>query len=276
MKLKEYPSSLWRSWQLKRLPISSLLADHKEDDNEVIISLTSIPSRFGTIPLVLRSLLSQSTRPAKVVLCLHESAKSQIPKSLKQFESERFEIAYASWDSSHLKLVRTRELYPEATIVTCDDDLMYAEDWLQRLLDEHKQHPTEIIAHQARRVRYNADGELLPYKQWSSEVEGQSHDDTLALGYGGVLYPAHCLSEEFNDVELFSELTPKADDLWFKAMSFRQGSKVRRSAQPLPKPQPIAFSQRVALKKSNIRRDFNREQWLRLEQHFNFNFAPKG
>lgn len=64
MKLKELPGSLWMAWKLKRLPRDQLI-NEQHATIPVIISLTSIPSRLDTLHLVIRSLLTQTSRAEK-------------------------------------------------------------------------------------------------------------------------------------------------------------------------------------------------------------------
>jgi hypothetical protein len=47
-------------------------------------------------------------------------------------------------------------------------------------------------------------------------------------GTGGVLYPPGCLHEEVHNIDAMLELCPKADDVWFKAMSVLKGVPVRK------------------------------------------------
>ncbi len=90
----------------------------------------------------------------------------------------------------------------------------------------------------------------------------------LAIGGKGVLYPPYALDERYDKVDLFLELAPKADDLWFKAMELLQGTPVRLSRRPVPEPIPIARTQKVSLKKENIGGDKNKKQWQALEAYF--------
>jgi hypothetical protein len=118
---------------------------------------------------------------------------------------------------------------------------------------------------------YGELGELKSYKDWCSEEIGSGSLTTVAIGYGGVVYPSGCLHPDVLARELYDWLAPRADDLWFKAMSLRQGTLTRRSTRPLPKPLPVVGSQKVSLKKHNIGQDGNRTQWQSLCNHFQLN-----
>lgn len=270
MKLKELPVSWWAARKLARLTADELL-NAKAPCLPLIVSLTSIPSRLGIIHLTIRSLLVQSHRAEKIILWLHESLRDELPQSLCELEGAVFEVRYVNLTCSHRKLIHSLELYPEKIIVTCDDDLMYDPTWLHRLYQSHTQHPQDIIAHECRLITFMAPGQPAPYSEWKTEARTDITAPWLMpIGYGGVLYPPHCLYGDVQKRELFLYLTPKADDLWFKAMSYLAGTNTRRSANPGKKPIPIIASQKDSLKKTNVRQDGNYQQWLALCEHYGF------
>jgi hypothetical protein len=268
VKLKEY----WPSWRearrLTRLPLADL---HAPRDNAlpVIVSLTSIPSRLHVLHITVRSLLNQTQTPSKILLWLQHSLAQSLPSALSELQSDVFEIRYVDLTCSHRKLIHTLAAFPEHTVVTCDDDLMYAPDWLAQLYAQHLQHPEAIVANECRQITRDEQGDLLPYKQWPRLVHGASSDrPLLPIGYAGVLYPPRALDERVGDVDLFMRLAPKADDLWFRTMAHLRGTSVRHSNRPYPKAQPIIGSQQVSLLKTNVRQDGNRLQWQALCDYF--------
>jgi hypothetical protein len=268
VKLKEY----WPSWhEARRLRALALgpLCTQRSDALPLTVSLTSIPSRLHVLPLTVRSLLSQ-TRPArKVRLWLHRSLANALPQALTQLRSDVFEIHWVDLTCSHRKLIHNLAAFPLETVVTCDDDLMYAPDWLAHLHAQHLQQPGTIVANECRQISRNAAGDLLPYKQWPRLAYGaRSEQPLLPIGYAGVLYPPDSLDERVHDVDLFMRLAPKADDLWFRAMAYLKGCPVGHSQQAYPPAQPIIGSQKVSLLKTNVRQDGNRLQWQALCEHF--------
>lgn len=268
MKLKELPGSLWTSWKLKGLPTKALISP-QASTIPVIVSLTSIPSRLDTLYLVIRSLLTQTQRPEKILLWLHNDLQSKIPSSLSMLVGDIFEIHYVDMTCSHRKLVHSLELYPHKIIVTCDDDLMYSPSWLQRLYQDHLIYPDRVIAHECREIAYDTEGKLLNYDQWKTQtMPGVTSPWMMPIGYGGVLYPPSVLHADVARAELYLALAPRADDLWFKAMSHLNGTMTQRSQQPGQKPIPIAGSQKVSLKHTNVRANGNYEQWQAICDHY--------
>jgi hypothetical protein len=269
MKLKEFPRSWLRARRLAHTQLGEI-ALMQQPIVPVIVSLTSIPSRLATIHLTIRSLLLQFHRPEKIILWLHHDLQNILPKTLTELIGSVFEIRYVELTCSHRKLIHTLVDYPESVVVTCDDDLMYDATWLKRLYDDHVMFPRDIIAHECRLVNFVA-GEPAAYEEWKTQTRTNfSAPWLMPIGYGGVLYPPHCLYSDVQNRELFLRLTPRADDLWFKAMSYLAGTQTRRSACPGEKPMPIIGSQKISLKKTNVKKNGNYEQWLAVCQHYGF------
>jgi hypothetical protein len=267
MKLKEIPISIYNSAKLLALSSKSMITKPKKEI-PVIISLTSIPSRLGTLHLTIRSLLNQNVRPKKIILWLHHSLKNDLPTKLASLENGLFEILYSDLTCSHRKLIHSLELFPNDIIVTCDDDMMYRPNWLQLLYQEHRLHPEKIIANQTRYIRYTQEGELLPYKLWVYDANLNFNEAAvIPIGAEGVLYPPNKLSKKVTDSRLFLDLAPKADDLWFKAMAILNGTIAILANERARTPIPIIGSQKQSLKKSNIGDDKNRAQWLALTKY---------
>jgi len=268
MKLKELPGSLWTTWKLKCLS-KTQLQNRAQPQIPVIVTLTSIPSRLINLHLVIRSLLVQTCRPEKILLWLYKDLASQIPKSLSDLVGETFEIHYGDMTCSHRKLVHTLEMFPNKVLVTCDDDLMYNRSWLERLYQDHLLFPNRIIAHECREIAYSENGQLLDYKEWKTQTTaGVTAKWMMPIGYGGVLYPPGCLHKDVTRSDIYLDLAPYADDLWFKAMSHLQGTITQRSKYPGQKPTPIAGSQKVSLKHTNVRGNGNYQQWQAICNHY--------
>lgn len=269
MKLKEYPRSLLTAYKLLTLPPERL--DAMQKPLPIIVSLTSIPSRLSTVHLTIRSLLAQSHKPERIVLWLNESLRNQIPKALARLEGALFQIRYADLECSHRKLVHARSAFPGELVVTCDDDVMYDRHWLVNLYRDHVRYPQSIIAHECRRIQSDASGAPLPYKLWPVEHQpGACGRQLLPVGYGGVLYPPASLHADVDNADLYLKLAPRADDLWFKAMSHLAGTQTRRASEPSHKPIPVIRSQRDSLQRSNVKQDANRVQWHAICEHYNF------
>jgi len=268
VKLKELPKSFFRAFILRRK--STVDVSGRKATVPCVISLTSIPSRLQTVDLVIRSLLRQSCLAEKIILWLNLSLEGQLPRQLAELQSDRFEIRFRDGASSHRKLVFSLLELSNKTLVTCDDDLMYDQTWLERLYADHQLYPQAIIAHECRSITV-LNKKLLDYQQWPTVRRNNfSHPSLLPIGYGGVLYPNGALYDDVTNQDLYMRLAPKADDLWFKAMGYLKGTMVRRSSDSGRKPLPIIGAKGSSLAKTNILQDGNRIQWQAICDHYSF------
>lgn len=271
MKTKVFLRSIYFSLKLACTSDFKLGKDMATAPVKVIISLTSIPSRLSTLHLTIKSLLIQNVSFDKIILWLHYDLKESVPSALNNLQGEHFGIHYSSTTEPHRKLVETLKLLPDRYIVTCDDDMIYPKDWLSRLLESWQRAPDDIVAHMCRKMRLE-NREFMPYRKWRGESKGESSPLTLALGWGGVLYPPGSLDARVLERDTYMRLSPHADDLWFKAMAMLKGTAVRKSVNPDPEPVPIIGSQSISLGKKNIAEDMNREQLLALIEEYKLKF----
>lgn len=269
MKLKEFPISIFHTLRLTSLKAKNIRVAHK-NSLPVIVTLTSIPSRLKKVHITIRSILSQSKPPKKIILWLNEKDQNSIPKSLKVLEGNIFEIRFTPHTCSHKKLIHTLELYPDDILITCDDDFIYDYHWLEKLYTTHLENPKCVVANHTRQIQFDENHNLLEYKKWAFN-NPKREKAILAIGAGGVLYPPHSLSPITTNLELALELAPKADDLWFKAMSLLQGTRVIQEPNPPKNLIPVAGTQKISLKKENVDKNRNVLQWQKLTDYFNLN-----
>lgn len=266
MKLKEVAPSMVNT--LKLLMYSTHRLKSPKNPVPLIVSLTTIPYRLNKVHITIRSILAQDTPPEKVILWLHDDLRDQIPNNLQKLTGDHFSIEFSHLTCSHKKLIHTLKLYPERNIVTCDDDMIYPKHWLNTLFKYHQKNKSSIICNQARVITYNKNGEPLPYKEWKYKADANP-SKLLPIGVGGVLYPPKSLDETVTDEELFLKLCPKADDLWFKAMALLKYTNTIKTTEKVQLI-PVMLTQKVSLKKLNVNKDFNVEQWTNLRAYFKF------
>lgn len=200
------------------------------DAEGLIISLTSFPQRMYEIHYTLYSLLTQTVKPAKVVLWLgteqFPDGEKDIPQKVLKLKENGLVIEWHKNLRSYTKLVPSLKKYPNNIIVTADDDIYYEKDWLEKLLKSHKENKNCIICHRAHRVKFDRE-KLAPYKKWPKKIKGgKASYLNFLTGVGGVLYPQNSLHKDVLNEELFTELAPKADDVWFWAMAVLNKTKI--------------------------------------------------
>lgn len=273
MKKKQMLYSQVQAARLRRINAASL---HQSAPGEadVIVSLTSIPSRFAALDLVVRSILSKRVVPQRVVLWINGEFADGIPDSVRALEGPKFEIRETEGNAPHRKLLPAMQAFPGKAIVTCDDDMMMRRGWLRSLVNIHQQAPDAIVSNIVRRIAFDSRGRLLPYDKWPKlrqpDLQGGEY---LPIGYGGVLYPPGCFHDDAQRADLYMQLAPRADDLWFKMMAALKGTPVRTGDRRVRRPREIVGADEVRLKTSNVNQDGNRAQWLALCDHYQVSSA---
>ena len=199
---------------------------------KLIVSLTSFPPRMNDIHYTLYSLLTQSTKPDEVILWLAReqfpNLEVDVPQKVLALQKNGLTIKWCDDWRSYKKLIPSLLEYPDDIIITADDDVFYPANWLQKLYQQHLKFPRNIICHRCHRVTWNKKGYLLPYSKWPHNVtRSKPSFANFATGVGGVLYPPHLLYKDVCNIELFKQLAPYADDIWFWAMEVLGGIKVK-------------------------------------------------
>jgi hypothetical protein len=93
---------------------------------------------------------------------------------------------------SFTKIVPALLAFPEAHLVTADDDMAYGGNWLERLLAGA---PGDVACLRAHRVAV-AEGAALPYDAWDRNLRAPKRGPLIfPTGVGGVLYPPGSLHE---------------------------------------------------------------------------------
>ena len=237
----------------------------------LVVSLTSFPERIGNLWMVLDSLFRQDVRPDKIVVVLTKEevpeGASSLPESLRKFEPLGVETVFLPYNlRCHNKYFYAFGRYPDATVVTVDDDCIYRKDTLKRLVDLHRKNPGAVCCNIAAVIDPD---DFTSYKAWKkSSSEGEPDHLNVALGFAGILYPEDIDRTIFLDRETAEKLAPTADDLWLKAVEIDRGIKVARG-RFFPKPVTIKSSQKVSLRSVNKGTESrNDRQWEALDGHF--------
>lgn len=204
------------------------VSSEKYCDYDIIVSLTSYGKRLQTVYLAIESIMQGSIKPNKIILWIDED-EDYIPESLKRQMNRGLEIRKYKEDiRSYKKLIPALIEYPDAAIITIDDDVIYSFDLVENLLREHKKHEADICANRVHKIILK-NGKPVSYLdwKWNSNEVGVSNLNFFT-GVGGVLYPPHCFSQEVFNEEFFTKNCKYADDVWFFAMALYNGRKIRK------------------------------------------------
>lgn len=198
----------------------------EERDKEIIVSLTTHGKRLHDVCIAIESIMQGSVLPNRIVLWLSDAIQQEpLPVALQNQCRRGLEIRYTQDIGPYTKLIPTLTAYPDATIVTIDDDIIYPYDMLEMLLNAHRMYPNQICANRIIEARYLSNGKLASFIDWHPMTNRKCIARTNFFeGLGGVLYPVGCFPKEVFNREVFLAICPTADDIWFNAMAMLQGT----------------------------------------------------
>lgn len=244
----------------------------------IIISLTSFPKRIDTVHLAIESLLVQSMKPDLVILWL---ASEQFPNGEKSLPSELIElkkrgltIRWCEDIKSYKKLIPALSQYPEDIIITVDDDLLYANDMVEKLYLSYQKYPKAISCMRVHLIQFDEQGNVLPYIEWkqeNSDFIGIPRTDLFATTGAGTLFPPHIFEQEILNKEVFMKECAKADDIWVKVISLLNKTPVVL-VDKQEKLQYIPGSQTQCLWHENVNEGGNDIQLAALLKRYNIEF----
>lgn len=199
-------------------------------DKKIIVSLTSFPARINQVHHTIETILTQTVKPDKLILwlCQEEfpNKEEDLPKKLLALQQLGLTIEWCEPMLAFQKLIPSIRKYPEDIIITVDDDFYYPETLVEDLYIAYLANPNYIYANRIWRgfLEGNEFKQCSNRLMYSKKFEKPSFYNLL-MGYGGVLYPPHSLSEKALDVKKFKEIIPTNDDIWAWAMSVLAGTK---------------------------------------------------
>lgn len=241
---------------------------------EVIVSLTSYSRRVEQVHVTIESLMRQTVKPDRIILWLDDSmSMADLPAALHLQARRGLEVRFCPDYRSYKKLLPALEAFPDALIVTADDDIVYDASMIDRLLRAHRLFPGCIVTNSA--FRLVSDSVYSSGSNDSSVLTPAL--DLMPYGGNGTLYPPGSLHPDVSDWQAISRLCPSADDIWFKAMSLRKGTLVARARTPRPDGWDFIDNpdvQDIGLWQENVRKNRNDEQYAAVMRHYNLTIRP--
>lgn len=248
-------------------------------DTSVIISMKSYGKRIQMVHRIIECLFQQSIKVNKIVLYIGDNeyqSIEQLPIVLQKQTTRGLDIRFVRDQRSYTKLLPALKEFPDATIITVDDDIYYPVNMVERLLQAHKKYPTSICSLVNRTLSFSSSGEIGEYNQFpflTVSAEDEQSNKIIPEGFGGVLYPPHSFTNEVYNEEVFMRLAPTADDLWFKSMSLLAQTpvvKVHSFFDFLDEFIPDEDVQDTALNNQNqLEGNLNNKQFKALFEHYN-------
>lgn len=175
----------------------------------VIVSLTSIPSRNGTLGPTLESLAKQTRPPDQIRLYLTPDCTPPSELAGLKLES-RIEHVGDRGPLTKLAAALDPSVPDEAIVITCDDDMIYDSKWLERLLEAHSRHPSDAIGFSG----WNVGGFLHDRYNGTYDFPKTPGVVDVLEGFAGVLYQKSFFGE---DLWHAPELFYWVDDVWISS-----------------------------------------------------------
>lgn len=234
-------------------------------DKSIIMSLTSFPERLFDIHFCLYSLLNQTFKPDKLILCLvrdeFPNGEDDIPKNVLNLRKNGLTIKWCDNYKSFTKLIPVLEEYPNDYIVTVDDDIFYPNDLLETLWDTYKKYPNTIISSRTRIIKMKNDKQLTDYNSWS--LPNKFVDSSFlnfSTSVGGTLYFPNALSNIVFEKDIFEKLCPTNDDIWFWAMAVLNKTKITGNIKPHNMLKYVNISREININNNRTLYNFNKLQ----------------
>ncbi len=192
----------------------------------IIVSLTSFPARMNSIHTCLYSLLTQTLKPDKVILWLAEenfpNREKDIPERVLNLQKNGLTIRWCGDTRSYKKLIPALTEFSDEIIITADDDVIYSDQWAEKLYCSYVKYPQDIHTHRITRFEFDEKWQTAGKEAYKNG----SYLNKL-VGVGGVLYPPNSLYKDILNEKLFSKLAPTNDDQWFWFQAVLNNVKIR-------------------------------------------------
>ncbi len=125
---------------------------------------------------------------------------------------------------SYKKLLYALNEFPESTIVTLDDDHIYAKNMLALLCKDRKE--KEVRCYNCVSILVSASSkEVLAF---NNKAKGNILRN-VTYGHGGVIWPKGCFVDSIFNQEAFLKVIPTDDDFWF-AMCLKQEYSIQKAS----------------------------------------------
>ena len=228
-------TSVVQSTQFREIPGKA----SKKTSWKYVLSFTSHPVRFETLPEFLPSILNQALPPEEIHLNL---AESDLPKLPKQIRSKLIDSGVKIFGTSDLgpakKLIPTLKR-TKLPVICFDDDLVLDSELTLQLMAQHQLFPDSIIAARTHRITVDVSGEIKPFKEWEGEYWRTLGPEPrlFATSGAGTLVMAQHFHRDVFDEKMYRELSFHTDDLWWYFQARRNDVDVRR----IPGRRPLEF-----------------------------------
>ena len=199
-------------------------------DWSYVLSFTSHPARFASLPDLIPSMTSQLLRPVEIHLNVAKDEVNQLtPEIRNNLERAGITIFEVENLGPGKKLIPTLKR-TDLPVICIDDDLILDPNLTLQIMIQHHLYPQSIIASRTHRVTVENSGVPKNFEQWDkqwSDTSGPAPDLFATTG-AGTLFTKDLLHEDALNEKLFTEISLHTDDLWWYFQARRIGVNVRR------------------------------------------------
>lgn len=191
-----------------------------DPSSDVVVSMTSFAGRITSVWIALETVIAQTHAPRAIVLALAEEEfpGRRLPATLRRQERRGLTILWTQRNGhSYDKLLPALRHFPDARIVTVDDDKWYRPTFLAELVAASDALPGAIVGHHGLAIAA-PDGQVDYRLGWRRADRATPPGRVFLIGANGILYPPGSVPEAIHDLDLAERLTPRNDDHWFFAM----------------------------------------------------------
>lgn len=148
-----------------------------------------------------------------------------LPVVLKHQMERGLEIRLCKDVRSYTKVVYAFKEFAGYHIISIDDDIVYPFDMIERFVTAYRKNNCRVYFNKGHEMLLDKTKKrMLPYIEWcrAGEAKGESLL-YLPLGVYGIFYPDGIMPQEVTNEKVFMDICPMADDVWFKAMTLKEG-----------------------------------------------------
>ncbi|WP_072038133.1 glycosyltransferase [Pectobacterium brasiliense] len=240
----------------------------------IIVNLTTISSRLNICSATLWSLINQDKLPDKIILWISkdshmvDSGIQDIPDFIHQLNKIKniIEIKFTKNIGPYRKILPAlRTCNDDDIIVYADDDVIYSNFWLTRILNKFEENNGKYpVATRVRRITKNFLGISKSYLAYPIIIESEILDSNYIItGVGGCALKKSHINEKYIDLDDYLHIAPKTDDLWISKLLILSNSQVMTCPEALPDIQEI-LNNYESLSQSNTGISLNNNVFFRL------------
>lgn len=206
----------------------------------LIVNLTTTSSRVFLCKVTIYSLLNQKKRPDIIRLWISHDAYlsdegfNDIPDFVHELNNliNIIEVIFVPNTGPYRKILPAlRRSTPDDVLVYADDDVIYGEYWLSELYEKFMFYDAEyIVASRVRIKKKNILGRYKSYISYKIELSDRliTHD-YIITGMGGAILMKKHVGEDLLQLDSFSSVAPRTDDLWLSYIFQLSGATVATS-----------------------------------------------